>query len=327
MQSVNNPSANPRAARCGRAQPSALNSALFAFGLALAFFAPGLRVFAQSPADEAADPNAPRTPGGAPAAAQNPAGDETQAERRRGIVQTELARDGESRFRYARELYADARYARARDLLEDFLLLFPEHPRRIEALRITAEIDARNGNVEAAVRRFTRAYREAPDGETGARAYLQAGRLLAASGEPERARPIFEEVKRRVPSSATARLADQELLALDLPRARTSAGGEERPLLQEAAGAATNADPNANAGATPTTPQPAAADRRALAESGSSSAGAAATRVQTASPPARDSRGEEAQAGPAPESGRDARGDALDRMGEGVEAPPARRSD
>lgn len=325
-----------RVAGGDRAKQSALPGALFAFCLAAWLCACGGELLAQAAAPGAAEPAAPasETP-------ERAARDETQAERRRGLVQAELARDGESRFRYARELFADGRYARARDLLEDFLLLFPEHPRRIEALRIAAEIDARNGDVEAAVARFTRAYREAPDGEIGARAYLQAGRLLAASGEPERARPIFEEVKRRVPSSATARLADQELLALELPRPRAVGPSDERPLLQDGGDATAdltrNADINTNADSAQDAPLPATsdrgvvADRRPAAEAGSSptasgapTAGATASRPQSGRPAARDSRGEAAQSGQAPGAGRDARGDALDRMGEGVEEPPAR---
>ncbi len=315
MQSDNNTLERSIVAIRGRAGQSALSSALFAFCLAGLLGAGEL--FAQSAAPGAAEPTAPVTE-----SRDRASGDQTQAERRRDIVQAELARDGESRFRYARELYADGRYARARDLLEDFLLLFPEHPRRIEALRITAEIDARNGDIEAAVVRFTRAYREARDGESGARAYLQAGRLLAASGEPERARPIFEEVKRRVPSSATARLADQELLALELPRAAAQAS-DERPLLNDAGDSAESAD----------AAEKPAAESVGEAANGPPTTGATRPQPQTgrrAAPDSRDARGtrgareEPAQSGPILETGRDARGDALDRMGEGVEAPATR---
>lgn len=302
MQSDNKTLQKSRVANGDRAKQSALASALFAFCLA-AWPGAGGALFAQAAAPGAAEQPAPANETRDPAA-----GDQTQAERRRGLVQAELARDGESRFRYARELFADGRYARARALLEDFLLLFPEHPRRIEALRIAAEIDARNGDVEAAVLRYTRAYREAPDGETGARAYLQAGRLLAASGEPERARRIFEEVKRRVPSSATARLADQELLALDLPRASAAQVGDERPLLNDAGASAQSAQ---------------------SAESGDAGEQPAAESVQDSAPGpgarnSRGARGEETPSGRTPETGRDARGDARDRMGEGVEAPATR---
>lgn len=142
----------------------------------------------------------------------------TQASVTAGKFRQEFQIDGENQFRYGRELHADGFRDRSARILNDFLVLFPRHPRRFEALRILAEIEVEQDRPVPAIDYYRRAFREAPGQDRGLEAYLQAARLLAGLGESTAARFIFEDIQRRKPDSRLARLAGNELRALGLRR-------------------------------------------------------------------------------------------------------------
>ncbi len=142
----------------------------------------------------------------------------TQASVTAGKFREEFQIDGENRFRYGRELHADGFRDRSAQILRDFLVLFPRHPRRFEALRILAEIEVEKDRPVPAIDYYRRAFREVPGQDRGLEAYLQAGRLLAGLGETETAREVFEDIRRRKPDSRVARQAGNELQALGLRR-------------------------------------------------------------------------------------------------------------
>ncbi|MBX7058112.1 MAG: tetratricopeptide repeat protein [Leptospirales bacterium] len=253
-----------------------------------------------------ADVSTPATPasGGqndsSPGAAELP----TQGERVRRLRREQILREGEQSYGYARELADDGMQTRAIEILQDFLDLHADHPRRASALQLLARLQSEAGHIEQAVSALARAYREAPAAETAARAYLQAGRLLAGQGETERARRIFVEVQARDPGSLTSRLAEQELLALDLPPAqRTPAANGNREAPAEAA-------------STPLFPA-----ERTRADDAAQPRGAQPIPANPMPMSAADG-GEAAAGRAAQESANNMRSAALDRMGEGIEAMP-----
>lgn len=129
----------------------------------------------------------------------------------------QIALDGENQFRYAREVQADGFQLRARQLLQNFLILFPDHPRRFAALELLAEIETELDRPEAAARAYRRAFAAVPREDRGLRAALAAGRLYAGLGQSDTAREIFEMIAARQPGSALAREVAIELQALGLP--------------------------------------------------------------------------------------------------------------
>lgn len=235
--------------------------------IAIALLGAASAVAAQTPGAEGAaqgtSPEAAPAPNAAVAAAGSgvlPADPPTQGERIRRLRREQLLREGEQSYLYARELADDQMERRAVEILEDFLDLYSDHPRRPQALQLLARLQSESGRVEQAANTLIRAYREAPAGEAGMRSYLQAGRLLAGQGETERARRIFLEVQNRASGSAVGRLAEQELAALSLPpaiqppetsgeatdRDRPPSGATEAPLFPDAGQSQGPRESNAN---------------------------------------------------------------------------------
>lgn len=141
----------------------------------------------------------------------------TQESIRRRKMSAQIKIEGENRFRYARELEADGYLTRARQLLEDFLVLYPEHDRRFAALEMLARIEEQQDRPERAVAAYRRAFQSVPGEDRGLEAALRAGRILAGLGRVQEARRLFQEIQSRKPDSRIARLVDIELQALGLP--------------------------------------------------------------------------------------------------------------
>ena len=113
-----------------------------------------------------------------------------------GVRQSqEVRQEGENRFRYARELHADGYLVRARQLLQDFLILFPDHVRRFQVLELLAEIEVEQDHPERAALAYRRAYASVPGEDRGLEAALKAGRILAGLGRFGEARALFREIQ------------------------------------------------------------------------------------------------------------------------------------
>ncbi|MCR9144102.1 MAG: hypothetical protein NXI24_17775 [bacterium] len=186
---------------------------LFVFILLLAFIAPGA-VLAQDPAPDANDGDARNV---AAVRTAPPELAPTQESIRRRMMRAQIKIEGENKFRYARELEADGYLVRSRQLLEDFLILFPGHDRRFAALQLLARIAEQQDQTERAVVAYRRAYAAVPGEDRGLESALQAGRLLAGLGRTDEARKLFLEIQGRKPDSKLARLVAIELQALGLP--------------------------------------------------------------------------------------------------------------
>ncbi|MEQ9363028.1 MAG: tetratricopeptide repeat protein [Leptospirales bacterium] len=188
---------------------------LFVF-IGLALLLVPLNVFAQAPDDSTAAAESLR---GGDVAARTPPPKlpPTQESVRRQKMRAQLRIEGENKFRYAREMQADGYLVRSRQLLQDFLILFPEHDRRFAALEMLAQIAEDQDQPEQAVAAYRRAYAAVPGEDRGLTAALQAGRLLAGMGRTDEAKALFQEIQARKPDSKLARLVAIELQALGLP--------------------------------------------------------------------------------------------------------------
>lgn len=168
---------------------------------------------------------------------------ETHQARVNSIRSAEMRADAENKFRYARELHADGFRERALALYKQFVILYPRHTRYFDALKEIGTILDEMDRPEEAAQYYMRAFREAPNHEEGALAYLQAGRLLANIGRTTEARAIYAEIRRVHPGSRAARLADLEIRSL---RRNVPAGDQEGALFPEygdtESGANTNSD-------------------------------------------------------------------------------------
>jgi tetratricopeptide (TPR) repeat protein len=276
---------------------------------------PGLLV-AQGADDPAVGPDALNQPSdsGAAGVAVRQAPRElppTQAEIQREKMRAQLRLDGENRFRYAREMFADGYLERARQLLEDFLILFPAHGRRFDALQILAQIESERDRPEGALAAYRRAYAETPGDDRGLEAALRAGRILAGLGRNAEARQLLQDVQRRKPDSRIARLAATELRALELPVGYD--GLSDRPDSGETAGP--DAGANSDRGLLDGT------DR--VPTNGGKPAESGVSPVESSDPGGESlDRASPAESPGVSDVPAGLSGDALERMGEGVEQIP-----
>ncbi len=121
--------------------------------------------------------------------------------KRESSLDKEFLRDGEARFLYAQMSFLDGHAQRASELLNDFLVLFPDHPRSIEAMSYLGELKEQNGEYSNALETYLQAYKKSEDNskgirikEIGLRAYLQAGHLYLHLGKIKQARHVFTKI-------------------------------------------------------------------------------------------------------------------------------------
>lgn len=153
--------------------------------------------------------------------AQKPGPVVTHEETRRPRFDAVHKEQGEIRFRYAKELRSYGYRERARDEFETFLILFPGHPRQVEAWIEVGEISHGLGESERAVKAYLKAYHGSFRDERAAVAAVRAARILIDRGDTERAREILDEIVRQWPSSRPSRLAEAE-------RAQIKGGSSEK---------------------------------------------------------------------------------------------------
>ena len=215
----------------------------------------------------------------------------TQEDQRRPNLETMRDSQGRILVRYARELAATGRLVQALDRYRNFLVLYPRHEWRLEALMGAAEILLEQDQVEEAIGYLEQAYRAEPHRERGALAFLRAGKLHAEMGDFDRARRIFSRLVERKPTSRVERLASIELNSLGFLDSKTrggKTGGSEQtpaPVLDTDQGT----------------------ERDWAREAGTSESDDA---TDSGTRPATNTGGPDAE---------NVRRDALDRMGEGVE--------
>lgn len=140
----------------------------------------------------------------------------TQAAKIQGMRQQQLADDGERKFLYIREIAADNRVEKARRLLVDFLIVFPEHHYAFDAHDMLGDMLARQGRPVEAAYAYRRAFQSAPNQARALDSSLKAGRLLTEMGQYAEARRVYREVIRIRPSSVQSRQAELELRSAPL---------------------------------------------------------------------------------------------------------------
>jgi len=136
---------------------------------------------------------------------------------------------GQLSLRYAENLIAAGQTIRARQLLEDLIVLYPFHPDNATMLTLLGDLASRRGALEDALVWYRRAYLEGRNKEKASRAFLKAGELASEMGETRLAEEIFLELAKERKYEDIGRDAENRLKALrvlDLPDgpARSASG-------------------------------------------------------------------------------------------------------
>lgn len=118
---------------------------------------------------------------------------ETKA-KREAIIEKEQARDGDVRFNYAQMLFLESKTGRAEELWNDFIILFPNHPRVIDAMHYLAVILEQKGHYKKALVAYLRCHKKGGGRSLSIKSHLQAGRLLVHLGELAKAERIFKDI-------------------------------------------------------------------------------------------------------------------------------------
>ena len=134
--------------------------------------------------------------------------------KRERLLRKQNNQDGEARFRYAYMLFSEAYYERAQELWKQFIILFPNHSRRIEVMHYLALISEKENRYVEAMNAHIRTYQKASGQDMAIRSYLQAGRLAVRLGEITRAKQIFKEIIKSRKASYLTKVAQMELDAI-----------------------------------------------------------------------------------------------------------------
>jgi tetratricopeptide (TPR) repeat protein len=159
----------------------------------------------------------------------------TQEEKLLDLYRREREKGTEGLYRYANELRASGLLLRSLDLYENFLVLYPDHPRAFDATIDIAETYRKLNRFREAGRIFEKAYAIYPEQERGLIAYLNAARIYSDLGEREKAERILNDIIARRPFSPVSRMARADLVLMDSTRGIVSApvvsAGETTPLV------------------------------------------------------------------------------------------------
>lgn len=118
---------------------------------------------------------------------------------------------GEIYLKLAKSHADELNYKRSIELLEDFLILFPEHPEKKNALLQLADCFEKEMNWEKAIKTNLQIYRNSPFTEEGLLAYFHGAELMARIGEYKRSGEILSFLKKQSYSAKVKDLADIEL--------------------------------------------------------------------------------------------------------------------
>ncbi len=152
---------------------------------------------------------------------------DTQKTKQLRMLKAESDKSAWNHFNYARELSADGNRKRAVSLLEEFLIIYPGHELEFSVIMELSPILVKENRKIYAAELYIRAFELRKESEDGWKSYLEAGRLLADSGETEKASVIYQEIinQEKYPELAESALNESKSMPfLDLKGPSTESG-------------------------------------------------------------------------------------------------------
>ncbi len=225
-------------------------------------------------------------------APSNPAGFrnyQTNREKRNQSFETLYNQEADRRFRFILEQISEGQNDSARRRLEEFLILYPNHPMAGRARQELAALQEKQGQYRDSMYRYQQsAILERPD-QAEPHSLLQMARIHIKQGQYGQARTILQDIQTRYPGTREARearLLERSYRFIEIP---------EKPATRDTADQESTSEQNQDSGK-PLFP----------IENG----------TESSEQPAADDTGIDTADGN-PSTGQTA----LDRMGEGVEKP------
>lgn len=127
------------------------------------------------------------------------------------VYRAESDKQGDLVLRKAREFYQDRLYEQCLDALDTFSLVYPLHPKKVQAWELMGSAYRKLGRYQSSAEVDLAIYREYPTSEEGNRAYLRAGRAFVKIGDMEFAKRVFTELRESAFFPDISEEADWEL--------------------------------------------------------------------------------------------------------------------
>lgn len=116
----------------------------------------------------------------------------------------------------AHSLAKEKRYSEAVEAYQEFLRVFSQSPRRLEARENLALIFEKRQRYDFAIAQYEALYRELGISPAALLYHLEAARLYELTGETDRAVGIYKELNQIDPNSRAASVARERMQALNL---------------------------------------------------------------------------------------------------------------
>ena len=155
-------------------------------------------------------------------------------DRRREEFRRDWKFQGDLAYKYILELRTLGKYRLVQQHISEFLTLFPGHERSPAVHTIRGDLYLKIQRPSRAIIAYLELYSQYPDTKQGARAALQAGRLLIRQGNRSRAEKALRNLMERHPASKYFRLAEIELDSLRF--LDSQAGNRKNAVKQESSG-------------------------------------------------------------------------------------------
>jgi tetratricopeptide (TPR) repeat protein len=178
----------------------------------------GKSLMAEEPNPEAGNPadipGADRDPTGANTPAEGPRNPndfqnyQTHKEKRNESFRNLYQQEADRRFRFILELISEGNAESARRHLENYIVLYPNHPMTDRARRELAQLDRKAGRYRASLRTYEQSSILERPRQGEARALLETARIEIKQGRFERARSLLKDIQDRFSGTGEAREAE-----------------------------------------------------------------------------------------------------------------------
>ncbi len=132
-------------------------------------------------------------------------------EHQKNLFRAVMVKQGNAAYHYAREMAGGKNISRAIEVYREYLILYPRHQSRFDAMVELAGLLASENKKRDAAELYEEAYREDFRSLRGAEAYLKAGKIYLQLGEIERGKSILLDLSKIFPYSKISRQATLEL--------------------------------------------------------------------------------------------------------------------
>ncbi|MBI40816.1 MAG: hypothetical protein CMF59_14550 [Leptospiraceae bacterium] len=161
---------------------------------------------------------------------------QTNREKRNRSFDNLYNQEADRRFRFILEQISEGQNDSAKRRLEEFLILYPNHPMAGRARRELAALQEKNGDYRASLYRYQQsAILERPD-QAEPHSLLEMARIQIKQGQYSRARQILQDIQNRYPGTKEARearLLERSYRFIEAPErpttGKTDSGADQNP--------------------------------------------------------------------------------------------------